>query len=135
MSAIDHQLGKLDAVSKESGAVQTQLIDRFSLASKLRISIVSNAVILMAISVIVLITVSYYASTGRNIADLAGIEVRTAHASLEIGDARFAVRDYRERGSIDAIERVAPALEDARGHLAYSLTWMSDQVAPEHPAA
>ena len=73
-------------------------LDRFSLAAKMNAGGIASALILLIIAGTVIATVAYYSGAGRHVADVAGLEVRTTHAVMDIDDAATALRDYREEG-------------------------------------
>ena len=106
-------------------------LDRFSLATKLNAASIASALILLIIAATVIATVSYYSGAGRHVADVAGLEVRTTHAVMDIDDAATALRDYREEGERDALTEVAPALALAQENIAYTRDWISDAMPPE----
>ncbi|ALE15769.1 hypothetical protein AMC99_00457 [Altererythrobacter epoxidivorans] len=106
-------------------------LDRFSLAAKMNAAGIASAAIILLIASMVIATVAYYSGAGRLVADVAGLEVRTTHAVMDIDDAATAIRDFREENARGALDEVAPALATAQENIAYTRSWISDAMPPE----
>lgn len=106
-------------------------LDRFSLAAKMNAAGIASAAIILVIASMVIATVAYYSGAGRLVADVAGLEVRTTHAVMDIDDAATAIRDYREENARGALDEVAPSLATAQENIAYTRSWISDAMPPE----
>lgn len=92
---------------------------------------IASAAIILVIASMVIATVAYYSGAGRLVADVAGLEVRTTHAVMDIDDATAAIRDYREENARGALDEVAPSLATAQENIAYTRSWISDAMPPE----
>ncbi|MEM6907465.1 MAG: methyl-accepting chemotaxis protein [Pseudomonadota bacterium] len=106
-------------------------LDRFSLTAKLRVAVIGSAAVMLFISVMVLASVTYLASGARHTADMARIDIRAAHATIELDEAQRALRSYRDDNNRFALARVPMALRKARDHVNFAREWTTSTVPTE----
>lgn len=124
---VNANIADADAVAD----VQSHWMDRFSLATKLNASVICSCAIMVFMVALLTWTAIYYSSSGRHVADVAGLEVRTTHTVMELDEAHFAVRDRLDRDVENSLATVAGDIASARENIVYTQSWISDQMPSE----
>ncbi len=121
--ASDEENPVVDFAIAPEGEGETSWFDRFSVAAKLRAAIVSNALVLFAVTAVLLAGTAYLAEAGRQQTVLASAEVRTAQAAIAVGNAHLGLRDLNDRGVANGPARASEELEVANADLTFALTY------------
>ncbi len=113
-----------DAVAPSS----SPLLDRLSFTAKLRLAIFNNAALLFLVALMILGGLAYLGNAGHQQTVLASAEVRGGHATMAVGDAHVALRDFSDRGQQEGLQRGAERLRDAQVDIELALDYGGDAV-------